>query len=130
MTARDFLPWSRILLAAGWLISLLAAGCGGGPGPLTAAPARPYFHQDMFHEQIQRLKQISPGMSETEVRSLAGTPSEERPRENGGKVFLYRLSFYQGPEPMGTWPRQVFLASETRVVFDRQGRVTAVHREP
>lgn len=119
-----------MLLGGGWLAGLLLAGCAGSAGLQAPASAQPYFHQDMFHEQNERLKQIVPGMSEAQVRSLAGAPSEQRLRENGGKVLLYRLSFYKGPEPMSTWPRQVFLTSETRVVFDRQGKVTAVHRQP
>ncbi len=88
-----------------------------------------FFNESLFFEKVNQLSRISLGMSEAEVIRTAGPPMQKMSLGDGTTVFLYRLRLYKGPGPFD-YPRQIYLTSETRVVFDKQGRVVATFREP
>lgn len=114
----------------GLLLSL--AILAGLTGKLTAAAddAIHMYNEDLFFEKVNALEKIPIGATQAEVIRMVGEPVDKTHLLDGSKVFLYRLRLYKGPGAFGSLPQQVYLTSETRVIFDKAGKVTAMYREP
>lgn len=111
---------------------LLAVALAGftGKAAVAAGEAIDVYNEDVFFEKVNALGKIPIGATEAEVIRAVGAPVDKKQLSDGSWVFLYRLRLYKGPGAFGSLPQQVYLTSETRLVFDKNGRVSAVYREP
>lgn len=113
-----------------FLLLCFFSGITGSQALWARNDAVEFFNQDRFHEKVSALNEIPIGATEAEVIRTVGEPVEKKEISGGSKIFIYRLRLYKGPEPFSKWPRHVYLSSETRIVFDKHGRVTSNYREP
>ena len=114
-----------------WLLLLVAVLLGAAPYNSSAGNAFiEFYNEDLFFEKVNALGQIKIGASTAEVIGMVGEPVEKTALGDGSKVFVYRLRLYKGREPLSNLSRQLYLTSETKIVFDNHDRVTSMYREP
>lgn len=114
-----------------WLLLLVAMLLGPVPNNSSAGNAFiEFYNEDLFFEKVSALGQVKIGASAAEVVTMVGEPVEKTALRDGSKVFVYRLRLYKGREPLSSSSRQLYLTSETKIVFDNHDRVTAIYREP
>jgi hypothetical protein len=101
-----------------------------GKAAAAADDATKMYNEDLFFEKVNALNKIPIGATEAEVIRAVGEPLDKTHLHDGSRVFLYRLRLYKGPGAFGALPQQVYLTSETRLVFDKNGRVSSLYREP
>lgn len=123
-------PCRRQVRQLPWLL-LAAALLAGVTGTMAASgDAIEFYNEDLFFEKVNALSKVPLGATETEVIRAVGEPVAKTRLQDGTQVFVYRLRLYKGPGTFGSLPPQVYLTSETRVVFDQNGKVASLHREP
>ncbi len=114
-----------------WVVLFVAILAGATGNQTTARnDAIDFFNEDLFFEKINALNTIRIGATEIEVIRTLGEPVAKTVLSDGSRIFIYRVRLYKGPELLGGSPSQVYLTSETRIVFNKDGRVTANYREP
>lgn len=121
---------SQVWRLLGLLVAVALLAGVTGQGAAAAEDAIQLYNEDLFFEKINALNKVPIGATEAEVIRAVGEPVDKTHLSDGSKVFLYRLRLYKGPGGSGGLPQQVYLTSETRIVFDKNGRVTSSYREP
>ncbi len=114
----------------GLLMAVALLGALPGKAAVAANDAIDVYNEDVFFEKVNALGKIPIGTTEAEVIRAVGAPVDKKPLGDGSRIYVYRLRLYKGPGAFGSLPQQVYLTSETRLVFDKNGRVSAVYREP
>lgn len=119
------------LLAALLLMLLRLPACAPAiPVPTGGEGYQEMFDKDLFYQRVRLLQSVNMGATEKVVLEALGPPQAREGAPEGGQVFIYRVRCYAGPEPFSLWPRHLSLTSETRITFDRGGRVTATAFKP
>jgi hypothetical protein len=114
-----------------WVILFVAILAGVTGNQTTAGnDAIELYNEDLFFEKVKALNDIKIGATEAEVIKAVGEPAEKTVLSDGSRIFIYRVRLYKGPEPFAASPRQIYLTSKTRIVFNKDGRVTSSYREP
>jgi hypothetical protein len=88
-----------------------------------------FFDKDLFLERVKILTSVKRGDTEAEVVKALGQPQIQGITPEGHKEFTYRVRCYAGLEPLSQWPRHS-LTYETRITFDREGRVSTIQTKP
>lgn len=114
----------------GLLLAVVILAGVSGQAAAAANDATQLYNEDLFFEKINALNKVPIGASEADVIRAVGEPVDKTRLGDGSTVFLYRLRLYKGPGAFGSLPQHVYLTSETRIVFDKNGRVSSSYREP
>jgi hypothetical protein len=88
-----------------------------------------FFDKDLFLERVKILTGVKQGDTEAEVVKTLGQPQVQEITPEGHKEFTYRVRCYAGLKPFNRWPRHS-LTYETRIIFDREGRVSHIQTKP